>query len=230
VRRKKVRNQTSYELLAWLDTRLSTQDLVIAHEMLAAAEADAERPFRRLLWLYHGHDQVELSYGRMFCTVRIKRADIAVDDAQGVVTQMDARAATFAARTASFEDGTAEHLALHIQGVRPDPKILTHIREDAEPVRPVPIAPPKRTTERRPLNRAVIGRIGALTLHAQGKTNTQPARAAFMTKFEKQVDPEGILEPAERAKRAEFARKAHYARLSLASAESRRRKSSRSSP
>lgn len=52
---------------------------------------------------------------------------------------------------------------------------------------------------------------------------TAPARAALMAKFERQVDPDGSLPPDERAKRAEHARKAHFARLCLASARSRRK-------
>ncbi|MGH3968275.1 MAG: hypothetical protein ACRDTV_09240 [Mycobacterium sp.] len=41
-------------------------------------------------------------------------------------------------------------------------------------------------------------------------------------KFERQVDPDGKLSPAERAKRAEHARKAYFARLALKSARVRR--------
>ena len=51
---------------------------------------------------------------------------------------------------------------------------------------------------------------------------TAKARAALMAKFEKQADPEGKLLPAERALRAEHLRKAHFQRLALASAKSRR--------
>lgn len=51
---------------------------------------------------------------------------------------------------------------------------------------------------------------------------TAKARAALMAKFEIQADPEGKLLPAERAKRAEHLRKAHFQRLALASAKSRR--------
>lgn len=51
---------------------------------------------------------------------------------------------------------------------------------------------------------------------------TAKARAALMAKFEKQADPEGKLLPAERAKRAEHLRKAHFKRLALASAKARR--------
>lgn len=50
---------------------------------------------------------------------------------------------------------------------------------------------------------------------------TAPARKAFLDRFEKQVDPDGVLDPAERARRAEHARKAHFKRLALASARAR---------
>lgn len=52
---------------------------------------------------------------------------------------------------------------------------------------------------------------------------TANARAALMAKFENQADPEGNFLPAERARRAEHLRKAHFQRLALASAKSRRR-------
>jgi hypothetical protein len=51
---------------------------------------------------------------------------------------------------------------------------------------------------------------------------TQAAREAMMRSFEKQVDPLGVLDPAERALRAEYARKAHMQRLALRSAKVRR--------
>ena len=53
---------------------------------------------------------------------------------------------------------------------------------------------------------------------------TAPARAAFSARFERQVDPDGALPPAERARRAEHLRKAHFARLALKSAQARARK------
>lgn len=51
---------------------------------------------------------------------------------------------------------------------------------------------------------------------------TAKARAALMAKFESEVDPDGSLSPAERARRAENARKAYYTRLALKSAKARR--------
>jgi len=60
--------------------------------------------------------------------------------------------------------------------------------------------------------------------HTPNRTaRTQPARDALMRKFEEQVDPDGTLAPQERAKRAENAKRAHFARLSLKSAMSRRK-------
>jgi hypothetical protein len=55
---------------------------------------------------------------------------------------------------------------------------------------------------------------------------TAKARKALDDKFERQVDPDGILPPAERAKRAEHARKAHYLRMALKSAATRRARKS----
>ena len=52
---------------------------------------------------------------------------------------------------------------------------------------------------------------------------TAPARAALMAKFEREVDPDGTLDPAERRKRAEHKRKAYFQRLALKSAQSRRK-------
>lgn len=50
------------------------------------------------------------------------------------------------------------------------------------------------------------------------------AQDAFLSRFEKQVDPEGTLPPKERAFRAAHARKAYFTKLALKSAQSRRAK------
>ena len=52
---------------------------------------------------------------------------------------------------------------------------------------------------------------------------TAPARAAALERFEHQVDPDGKLDPAVRAKLAENARRAHFTRLAYLSAKARRR-------
>lgn len=53
---------------------------------------------------------------------------------------------------------------------------------------------------------------------------TAPARAGLQARFERQVDPDGVLDPVERAKRVESARKAYYADLSRRSAAARRKR------
>jgi hypothetical protein len=75
-----------------------------------------------------------------------------------------------------------------------------------------------------PSERSLRGRIGAYSLHAQGRTNTGPARRKFMERFLREVDPDGVLPEAERRRRAEAAKKAHFARLALKSAKSRAKK------
>jgi len=70
---------------------------------------------------------------------------------------------------------------------------------------------------------ALRGRIGAYSLHSRRdpRETTAPARAAFLSRFEREVDPDGVLPEAERLRRAESARKAHFARLALKSARAR---------
>jgi hypothetical protein len=60
--------------------------------------------------------------------------------------------------------------------------------------------------------RVVIGRLGAYTMLARhdGREITKPARQAFWDRFEREVDPDGRLDPAERARRADMARKASF--------------------
>lgn len=52
---------------------------------------------------------------------------------------------------------------------------------------------------------------------------TQAARSGFMARFEREVDPDGVLAPDERARRAENAKRAYFQRLALKSAQSRRK-------
>jgi len=69
--------------------------------------------------------------------------------------------------------------------------------------------------------------MGAHAMHARNDSRevTKAARAAFATKCEREVDPEGVLEPAERARRAEHAKRAFYTGLALKSAQARRKSS-----
>ncbi len=52
---------------------------------------------------------------------------------------------------------------------------------------------------------------------------TAPARRAALDRFEREVDPDGVLARQERTIRAEHARKAYFTRLALKSAQARRR-------
>src|SRR4051794_37415608 len=75
-----------------------------------------------------------------------------------------------------------------------------------------------------PSQRAMRAWMAAHHLHANvadPAAHTAPARAAFLSRFEREVDPEGLLDPRERARRAEHARKAYFTRLALASAHAR---------
>ena len=75
--------------------------------------------------------------------------------------------------------------------------------------------------------RSQRGRLGAYTSWAKTDdraARTLPGRRALLDKFETEVDPEGKLPIQERAKRAEFARKAYYQRLAMKSAAARQRR------
>ncbi len=45
-----------------------------------------------------------------------------------------------------------------------------------------------------------------------------------MSRWEREVDPEGVLTPEDRARRAEHAKQAYFLRLALRSAQARRAK------
>ncbi len=76
-----------------------------------------------------------------------------------------------------------------------------------------------------PAHRALVSRIAAHSKWAKTDSTegTAAARRAFLDRFEREVDPDGTLPPAERARRAEHARKAYFTRLALASARARRK-------
>jgi hypothetical protein len=80
-------------------------------------------------------------------------------------------------------------------------------------------------------DRILRARMAAHLLHAQiadPSAHTAPARAAFLSRFEREVDPDGVLEPQERARRAEHAKKAYFLWLALASRKARAAKRRRS--
>lgn len=88
---------------------------------------------------------------------------------------------------------------------------------------------PRRPRDLTDEQRSLYARIGAHKSWANTTdrtARTQPARDAAMARFEKQVDPDGVLDPAERARRAEHARKAHMLELTAKSVAARRRKAS----
>ena len=79
-----------------------------------------------------------------------------------------------------------------------------------------------------PAERSLRARLAAHSMHAQhdAQKTTTAARAAFLARFEAEVDPDGRLSPEERRRRAEHARSAYFTRLALASAKARRSKRS----
>ena len=83
------------------------------------------------------------------------------------------------------------------------------------------------TPEDNPRVRSLRGRIGAYQSWARTPdraARTWPARKAALDRFEREVDPNNVLTPQERAKRAEWARKAHMQSLALKSAAARQRR------
>lgn len=82
-----------------------------------------------------------------------------------------------------------------------------------------------------PALRSLQGRIGAYKLHSthDPRETTANARAAFLARFEAEVDPDGALPEAERLRRATMARKAYFARLAYHSAVARMKRAPDSS-
>ncbi|MEE8367676.1 MAG: hypothetical protein V3S30_05115 [Thermoanaerobaculia bacterium] len=75
-----------------------------------------------------------------------------------------------------------------------------------------------------PAERTLRAKLAAHSVHARGRTNTEPARAAFDQRFFDEVDPDRVLPSVERAKRAAHARSAYFSRLAMKAATARRRK------
>src|SRR5258707_766713 len=80
-----------------------------------------------------------------------------------------------------------------------------------------------------PEQRSLRSRMAAYTRWANedAYAGTAAARAAgpsSLSYWERKVDPDGSLTDTERRRRAEAAKKAHFLRLAIASAEARRRK------
>jgi hypothetical protein len=78
-----------------------------------------------------------------------------------------------------------------------------------------------------PAERQMAAKIGAHTswAHTENRpARTLPARMALEAKFLREADPDNNMLPAARAKAAESLRKAFYVRMSLKSAQVRRRR------
>lgn len=75
-----------------------------------------------------------------------------------------------------------------------------------------------------PEQRSTRARIAAQAMHAKhdGRVVTAKARATFLARFEREADPDRVLSLEERGRRAEHLRRAHFARLALASSKARR--------
>jgi hypothetical protein len=82
------------------------------------------------------------------------------------------------------------------------------------------------TTES-PAERSLRGRTAVLKSWAKTadwSARTEPGRIAAEARFEREVDPGGVLPPAERAKRADAARRARMSELARLSVKARREK------
>jgi hypothetical protein len=77
-----------------------------------------------------------------------------------------------------------------------------------------------------PEERTLRARLAANSLHAQRDSRelTSAGRQKFLERFEREVDPDGVLSESERSRRAAHARRAYFQRLALKSAQSRRRR------
>jgi hypothetical protein len=77
-----------------------------------------------------------------------------------------------------------------------------------------------------PAQRSLRARIGAFALHATGGTSTAAGTRAFLDRFEREVRAAAAarceaLTPEEAARRIRSARRAHFAKLALASSRAR---------
>ena len=74
-----------------------------------------------------------------------------------------------------------------------------------------------------PAEMARRGKIGAHRLHAthDSRETSKPGRDAFLDRFLREVDPDGVLPETERQRRAEHARKAYFQQLARRSAVAR---------
>lgn len=77
-----------------------------------------------------------------------------------------------------------------------------------------------------PAERVLRARIAVHTSWANTPdraARTRHGTEALLARFERQVDPEGVLEPAERERRVESAKRAYFSALALKGMQARRR-------
>jgi hypothetical protein len=74
-----------------------------------------------------------------------------------------------------------------------------------------------------PEQRVLRARVGAYAMHAKhdARETTARGRAAFLARFDRVVDPDGLLSQEERSRRADAARRAYFTKLALASSRAR---------
>ncbi len=82
---------------------------------------------------------------------------------------------------------------------------------------PTPLTPEQRSL------RAKLAVETSWAKTSDRATRTAKAREASFRRFEREVDPEGVLTPEERTLRAQHARKAHMARMSYLAAKARQK-------
>lgn len=72
--------------------------------------------------------------------------------------------------------------------------------------------------------RRLRARAAAFAMDAQhdSRETSRPGREAFLARFEREVDPDCLMDPDERARRAVAARRAYFTRLAVRSAAARR--------
>jgi hypothetical protein len=72
--------------------------------------------------------------------------------------------------------------------------------------------------------RARIASVARWARTTDRAAETAPARRGLRARFEREVDPDGVLAEGERMRRADQLMHAHMMRMSLAAAERRRRR------
>lgn len=80
-----------------------------------------------------------------------------------------------------------------------------------------------------PAQRSIRASIAANRLHGLNDpvAHTVPARTAFLDRFKLEADPDGVLPPEERERRARRLLRAHMQALALKSSKARSKRSAR---